>query len=232
MVRLEDAVIARYVHEGRHFEVLVDPYLAMDLKHGKDVNFNELLAADSIFKDAKKGDVQSPETLKSAFGTDDVRKVAHKIISEGDVQLTTEQRRQLLEKKRREIIQFISQNALNPQTNAPHPQARIEKAMEEAKIHVDPMRSVSEQMQDVLKELRKLLPISMDKMKVAVRISAQYAGKASAVVHKYDVKQEQWQADGSLIAMLEIPAGMKAGLFNELNSLTHGSVETKIIGRE
>ena len=36
MVKLGDAVIARYEHEGERFELLVDPYLAMDLKHGKE----------------------------------------------------------------------------------------------------------------------------------------------------------------------------------------------------
>lgn len=229
MVKLDDAVVARYAKEGKKFELLVDPELAMDLKNEKEINFNELLAADDVFKDAGKGDVQSPDNIKEAFGTEEINAIAKKIIQDGEVQLTTEQRRKLLEKKRKEIIQFISQNALNPQTNAPHPQARIENAIEEVKVHVELQRSVQEQIPGILKELKKLLPLSMEKLKVAVKIPALYAGKATAIAHKYEVAQEQWQKDGSLVVVFEIPPGMKNELFNQFNSLTHGDVETKIL---
>ena len=61
MVKLTDAVIARFEHSGERFEMLVDPYLAMDLKHGKEVSFDDLLAADTVFKDANKGDAKSED---------------------------------------------------------------------------------------------------------------------------------------------------------------------------
>ena len=63
MVKLDDAVIARMEKHGHKYEVLVDPDLAMDVKHGKVVDFSELLAADRVFKDSKAGDEQSPEFL-------------------------------------------------------------------------------------------------------------------------------------------------------------------------
>ena len=72
----------------------------------------------------------------------------------------------------------------------------------------------------------------MENFRVAVKIPAQYAGKASPVLHKYGVQKEEWQNDGSLVAMLEIPAGAKQDLFNELNHLTHGEVESKILGNK
>jgi len=229
MVKLDDAVVARYHKDGKRFEILIDPNLGMDLKNGKEVNFNDLLVSDDIFKDSSKGDMQSPETVKEAFGTNDVAVVVKKIIKDGEVQLTTEQRKKILERKHNEIVTFISQNALNPQTNSPHPPTRIETAMQEAKIHVDLQRSVQEQVPLILKELKKLLPISMEKLKVAIKIPTAYAGKATAIAHKYDVKQEQWQSDGSLVVVFEIPAGLKNELFNQFNSLTHGDAETKIL---
>ncbi|MCR4368775.1 MAG: ribosome assembly factor SBDS [archaeon] len=231
MVRTEDAVIARYEHSGEKFEVLVDPDLAMDLKHGKTVNFDDLLATDIVFKDAKKGEEKNEEALAKVFGTKDINKVAKRIIEEGEVQLTTEQRRQITEKKRKEIINFISRNAMNPQTNAPHPALRIENALNELKFHVDINRPVKEQINDLVKQLKRLLPLSMEKLKVAVKIPAQYSGKASVILHKFGVEKEEWQNDGSLVAMLEIPAGIKQDLFNELNHLTGGNVETKILDK-
>ena len=45
----------------------------------------------------------------------------------------------------KKLINAISRESINPQTNAPNPPARIEAAMEEAKIHIDPFKPVNEQ---------------------------------------------------------------------------------------
>lgn len=229
MVRTEDAVIARYEHSGEKFELLVDPDLAMDLKHGKEINFDDLFAIDTVFKDAKKGEEKSEEIVSKVFGTTDVKEIAKKIIVEGDVQLTTDQRRKIIERKRKEIIHFISQNAIDPQTKTPHPVQRIENALEEIKFNVDVNTPTKEVIRDVLKELKKILPISMEKIRVAIKIPALHAGKASPILHKYGLEKEEWQNDGSLVAVLEIPAGIKQDLFNELNHVTHGELESKIL---
>jgi ribosome maturation protein SDO1 len=229
MVRVEDAVIARFEHSGERFEILVDPNLAMDLKHGKEVDFDNLLAIDSVFKDAHKGEVKSEDSLRKVFGTTNVYDIARRIILEGEVQLTTQQRKEIAERKRREIINFISRNAMNPQTKAPHPVQRIEAALNELKFNVDINKPTQELVQEALKGIRKLLPISMDKLNIAVKIPAEFSGKASVILHKYGLKKEEWQNDGSLVALLELPAGAKQDLFNELNHLTHGQVESKIL---
>ena len=219
MVKLEDAVIARYEHAGERFELLVDPNLAMELKHGGKVAIEDLLVIDSVFKDAHKGDVKSEERIKAVFGTSDLKTVVERIVREGEVQLTTQQRREMLEKRKAEVIQFIARNAVNPQTQAPHPPQRIALAMEEARIQVDLNKSSQEQVPGILKEIRRLIPISMEQLRVAVRVPALYAGKATAVLHKYDLKKEEWQNDGSFIALVEVPAGLKQDLFNALNHL-------------
>ena len=229
MVKLEEAVIARLETHGEKFEVLVDPDLAMDLKKGRQPNFNEMLALDKIFKDVRKGEEASENKLKEVFGTTENAPIEKKIILQGNVQLTTDQRKRMKEERHKEIVQLIARNALNPQTNSPHPPQRIENALAEAKINVDPARTAEDQMQEILKEIRKLIPISFEKMQVAVKVPATFAGKVSAFLHNHDLKKEEWRSDGSLIALLEIPAGMKAELFSELNHLTHGEIETKIL---
>ena len=52
MASLDDAVIARLKTHGETFEIFVDPDLALKHKEGASVNFNELLAAEYIFRDA------------------------------------------------------------------------------------------------------------------------------------------------------------------------------------
>jgi len=230
MVRVEDAVIARLEKFGHKFEILVEPNLALDVKHGKDVPLDSLLASDRVFKDSKIGDGQSPENLKKVFQTEDMNIIVKKIIQDGEVHLTTEQRRTMLEKKRLEIINFISRNTINPQTKAPHPPQRIENAMEQEKVHVDAFKSVEEQVTEIVKAIRHTIPISMEKVDFAVKIPSQYAGRCSSIIHKFEMKKEEWLNDGSLVAEFLLPAGAKQDLMNELNSITHGEIVVKIIG--
>lgn len=232
MVRLEDAVIARYTYKGHRFEILVDPNLAMQLRRGKQVDFNELLAVDEVFKDAAKGERQSESVIKEVFDTDNIKEIATKIITKGELQLTTEQRRALKEKKRKEIVQIICRNAYNPQTNTPHPVARIEKAMDELKININEFEPAEEQASRIIKQLRAVLPISVEKLELVVKIPAMYAGRASSMLYSYDVKKQEWQQDGSLIVVMEIPAGLRAELMDKLSKLTHGEAQIKIIGKE
>lgn len=229
MVKLEDAVIARFEHSGEKFEILVDPYLSMDLRHGKQVDFDDLLADDLVFKDARKGEKKTESSIQKVFGTLDIKEVSKKIILEGEVQLTTQQRREFVEKRKNEVVNFIARNALNPQTSLPHPPKRIELALEEARFSFDLNKSFNEQVELAVKQIRKLLPISLEKLKVAIRVSSMFAGKAVAVIHKYNVVKEEWQNDGSLVVIFEVPAGVKQDLFNDLNHVTHGDFESKIM---
>jgi len=229
MVKLDDAVIARMEKHGHKYEVLVDPNLAMDVKHGKSVDYSELLAADRVFKDSKSGEEQSQEFLNEQFETNDINVIAKKIIEDGEVQLTTEQRRKFLEKKRKEIVSFISRNAINPQTKTPHPPQRIENAMEQAKIHIDAFKSVEEQVSIIVDEIKRIIPLSLEKVDFAVKIPAIHAGRCSAIIHKFEIKKEQWLNDGSLVAEFVLPVGMQQDMLNELNSATHGEVDVKII---
>jgi len=229
MVKLEEAVIARFDCAGEKFEILVDPKLAMKMKRGEQVNFNDLMAIDTIFKDSAKGTEQSPDAINKAFGTGDIEKVAQKIIQKGEVQLTTEQRKELREQKHKEIVQLIARNAMNPQTKTPHPPQRIELAIEEAKIHIDEFKPAEEQATEIMQKLKSLIPISFEKAKIAVKIPAEYSGKASALLHRYELKKEEWGNDGSLMAVVEMPAGLRADFLNEINHLTHGNIETKFL---
>lgn len=230
MVKVDEAVVARLEKFGHHFEILVDPNIAMSVKHGKDFDLESLLASDLVFKDAKSVEKQSPELFKKTFGTEDLKEIVVKIIKEGEVQLTTDQRRAMTEKKRLEVIHFISRNTINPQTKTPHPPQRIENAMEQAKIHIDPFKGVDEQVNVIVTAIRRIIPISMEKIEFAVKIPATYAGRCSAIIHKYEIKKEEWLNDGSLAAQFVLPAGAQSDLMNELNSATHGEIIVKIMG--
>src|SRR5207244_5097630 len=87
-----------------------------------------------------------------------------------ELQITTEQRRQLIEERRRQIVTIISRNAIDPRTRAPHPTLRIEQAMGQVRLSIDPYKSAEEQAKLVLEELRPILPIKLEQMRIAVKV--------------------------------------------------------------
>lgn len=230
MITLEDAVIARLEYYGEHFEILVDPDMAADFKRGEAIEVQEILAVEEVFKDANKGDKASEEAMMKAFNTTDILDAVAIIIRKGHVQLTAQQRKEMTEEKRKKIVATITREAINPQTKLPHPARRIEIAMEEAKIHIDPFKSVDEQVNTVLKAIRIKIPIRFERVQVAIKIPGDFSGKVYNVIPEFGkTRKEEWQQDGSWVAIVEIPGGMQDNFYRKLNELTHGQVETKLL---
>jgi ribosome maturation protein SDO1 len=230
MVRLDDAVPARLKTHGTTFEVLVDPDGALALKRGDRVNLEDILAVEDIFENASRGDRSPEEDLQKAFGTLDVLPIAEIIIKKGDISLTAEQRKQFIENKRRQVIEVIARNAINPQTKTPHPPGRIEQAMTEAHVNIDPTKSIDELVKIAMKAIRPLIPIRFEEVEVAVKIPSAYAPKAYGEVAAYGkLSREAWQNDGSWIGVVQIPAGMQTEFYALINRLTRGEAETKLL---
>lgn len=230
MVSLDDAVVARYGRKDTHFEILVDPKAIDEVMEGREINILEYLATDLIFKDARKGEKASEEVLKDVFGTTDVAEIALQILKHGEFQLTTQQRRAMHDRKKKEIIDWIARSSMDPHTKLPHPRDRIERAMEDAGVHIDPFKPVEEQVKTIISALRPVIPLSVENVRVEVTIPSQYAGKAyGEVMHMAKLIKEEWLADGSFKCVAEIPAGMQTQFYDKLNALTKGNVATRLL---
>lgn len=222
--------IARLTHEGERFEILVKPDAALAYRLGKTTSLSEALVSDTVFTDANKGTKPSEEKLRKAFGTTDSFQIARMILQKGILQLTTEQRKQLVEDKRKQIIAFISRHCVDPRTNLPHPPLRIERAMQQVHYSIDPSKEAEEQAKDIIKLLRAILPLKMEQVQVTIRIPPQYASKAYGTVKGFGaIKKEEWRSDGSWYAMVEMPAGLYGPFLEKIGEVTRGSAEAKIV---
>lgn len=235
MISLDDAVTARLESHGAEFEVLVDPDAALAIRRGEfDGDIEDVIAAEDVFEDASRGDRPSEDDLLTVFDTTDPLEIIPEVIKRGEIQITAEQRREMQERKRRQLINRISRNAVNPQMdNAPHPPERIEAALEEAGYRVDPMESVAAQVDEALDALRPVIPIRFDEITVAVQIPPEHAGSAQAKLREYgDLEEEEWQPDGSWIGVITFPAGMQNDFYELVNDETSGEAETRVISDE
>jgi ribosome maturation protein SDO1 len=222
--------IARLTKDNEHFEILVKPEKALDYRMEKSSRITEVLAAEIIFADANKGTKVSEETMRKAFGTTDPLKIADEILKKGALQLTTEQRRKMVEDKRKQIVDFISRQAVDPKTNLPHPPLRIENAMAQIRYTIDAHKPVEEQAREIVKLLRPILPLKIEQISVAVRVPAEYSARAYGSLKNFgEIKQEEWRADGSWYGIIEMPAGAYASFLNKLGDITKGNGEAKIL---
>jgi ribosome maturation protein SDO1 len=136
----------------------------------------------------------------------------------------------MTEDKRKQIIDFISRQSVDPKTNLPHPPTRIENAMEQIRYSIDPFKPVEEQAKEIIKGLRIILPLKMEQITLGVAIPATYSVKAYGAIKGFGtIKHEEWRADGSWYGTLEMPAGSYAPFLDKLGEITKGTGEAKIV---
>ena len=168
--------------------------------------------------------------MNDAFGTTELIEIYKKILTEGTIQLTAQQRNEMVDQKKKQIVAHIVANAMNPQTGGPHPPQRIENAIDEARFSVDPMEAIEKQVEKLIKLIKPLIPISFEKIRVAVKIRAIHVGKCYGQISSLsNIESEEYQKDGSWIGILEMPAASFVKLEDVLGSLTKGTAETKML---
>ncbi len=235
MISLDEAVTARLESHGERFEVLVDPDAALAIKRDEfDGELENVIAAEDVFENASRGDRPPENALEEVFETTDPLEIIPAVITRGEIQITADQRREMKEQKRKQLINQIARNAVNPQMDdAPHPPERIESALTETDFRIDPMEPVESQIDDALDALRPVIPIRFDTVTVAVQVPPDYAGSAQAKIREFgELEREEWQPDGSWIGVIEFPAGMQNDFYDHVNEVTSGNAETQIIQDE
>ncbi len=227
---LDDYVIARLKSHGNNFEILIKPVTVESFKGGKDVDILENMPVDKIFSDAVNGKEPAADDLEKSFDTTDVEEIAKIILRKGDVQITTEQRRKRQEEKRKDIINRIVRNSMNPQTGGPHPPIRIENALKEANVHIDPFKPISLQMDEIVDSIKALIPLSFKKLSVSVKVTGDLYGKIYGDLKEIaTITEEDWLPDGRWRGVVKIPAGIKDEFFAKIKDKTKGKVELELL---
>ena len=218
----------RLTLDGDRFELLVKPDPALEYKLGRRTDISSVLVSDEVYSDANKGSRASSDKMMKHFRTTDAAEVAKQIVLRGELNLTTDQRRKMVEEKRKQIVQFINRSFVDPKTHLPHPSIRIDAAMDEIRIPIDPFKKADDQAKAVVDALRKVLPLKSETVKLTIIIPPQFSAQSYSVLKSTgDMKGEEWLSDGSLRAMLEMNASIKGQFLDRLGSVTKGSAQVK-----
>ncbi len=225
----QDYVVAWIEVKGKRFEILVRPDPAFKFKEGENVDLEDVLWTDTVYRDSRKGLKASPSEIRSAFNTEDIVKIAEKILREGNIQLTEEQRRKLIEAKRRQIIMYIARNAIDPKTGRPIPETRIETAFDQLRIGVDPFKDAESQAIEAVKKIARIMPIKLARAIVKVEVPPSFSGRIYRELARLGtLLKTEWRHDGSLVAEIEIPAGSQVEVVSRIQGLTKGQARIDV----
>jgi ribosome maturation protein SDO1 len=226
MVSLDDAVLARLEKGGSRYEILVDPDLVDKWKEDKDsIDIAELLAIEEVWSDARAGERPTGEALQKTFGTNEIIACARTILDKGAIQLTTAQRKQMVEEKKLQIINEIASTATDPKTKLPHPRTRIENALEEIRFPIDPFKSVESQVADAVSVLRPVIPLQFITIRLAFLVQGKDYGGVSQMLRD-SIQKEEWTSDGNWACIVTVPGGMKNDIIDKVASRS-SDVEVK-----
>jgi ribosome maturation protein SDO1 len=221
--------IVRFSVEGEKFEILVKPDPALEFKLGKRKEISGVLISDEIYSDSNKGTRASTEKLMKAFKTTDTTAIATIMLQKGELNLTTDQRRKMVSEKRKQIVDFISKTYVDPRSHLPHPPLRIEQAMDDARVSVDPFRNTDEQIKEIIEQLRSIIPLKSESMVLEIVVPAQFAAQSYSVLKSSGtLKKEEWQSNGGLKVILDIPAAARANVMDRLGSVTKGTASIEV----
>jgi ribosome maturation protein SDO1 len=218
--------IVRLSAGNEKFEILVKPDPALEYKLGKKIDISNIMISDEIYSDANKGTRISTEKLMKHFKTADQLEIAKQIMAKGDLNLNTDQRRKMIEEKKKQIVQYINKNFVDPKTHMPHPISRINAVLDEARVAIDPFKRLEDQIKNIIDPLRKILPLKSEILELTVTVPAQFSGQSFSVFKSIgEMKSEQWLSDGSLQVVLNINAGMKSSFLDRIGGATKGSAQ-------
>ncbi|MBP72610.1 MAG: ribosome assembly factor SBDS [Euryarchaeota archaeon] len=218
MVSLDDAVLARLEKGGSRYEILVDPDLVENWKEDQEsVELGELLAIEEVWSDARAGERPTGEALEKTFGTTNILSCAKIILEKGGIQLTTAQRKQMVEAKKLQIINEIASTATDPKTKMPHPRTRIENALEEIRFSIDPFKSVESQVAEAVSVLRPVIPLQFITVRLAFKVEGKDYGGVSQMLRD-SIEKEEWTSDGNWVCVVSVPGGMKNDIIDKVAS--------------
>ena len=221
--------VVRYSFSGDKFELLVKPDPAFDYKLGKISDISKILVSDEIYTDSSKGNRATNEKLIKVFKTQDSIKIAEIILKKGELNLTTEQRKKMTSEKRKQLVTFIAKTYVDPRSHLPHPPLRIEQAMDDGRVSIDPFKNVNEQVKDIVEKLRSIIPLKSENIILEISVPAQFVAQSYTVLKSTGtLKKEDWQTNGSLKAILEIPAAARPNVIDRLGSITKGTATVEV----
>jgi len=223
------STISRLTLHGERFEIIVAPDPALNFKLTRKGDIRKILLVDEVYSDSKKGLRVSSDKLKKLFGTTDVYAIAEKILLEGELQLTGEQRRRMIESKRQQIIALLSKLLLEPSMGNPIPSLRIEQSLSQTSVSIDPFKPPEEQVKNVIKALRQVLQFKVNEVVLTLTCPQTLSNDVYGFANSMgEVDQTRVQKDKSVKITVRMPSATMSYFLESLGKKYGDQVKVDI----
>lgn len=231
-IDLKGKSIVRYEKHGRRFEMLVNPEPAWFFLQGEEVELDDIFEVYVIYENISRGVKATKDDIEVVFGETTDREMAVRLLKEGQLQLTADQRNEILKEKRAEIVEFIHVHCINPRENTPIPKDRIDNAIIDLGVNISYKEEAKSQALEIIDLLKPIMPIRLESIKLAIKIPPSYTGSLYGyVISAGNLIQEEWIEDGSLAVLIQIPSGTQADFLEQITSRTKGKAQVKVLER-
>lgn len=210
------------------FEILCHPGTVLKYREGQ-MGIDKVLFADIVYKNFSTGDRAKDTELIEAFGTANTSDCIKKILDEGEYHLSTKERQELVEKKRREMITFVHKNYTDPRTKTPHPLSRVEQVFKDMKLNVDPYKPAEKQVQEIYSKLVEKIPLKKTLVYATLSLKHQFIGSGMPLAHKWaQVSGEKYDHIGVTMDLAIVPGDYDA-LVNDLHKVCKGDYQLELV---
>ena len=204
----EESFQVTYIKKSNHLEILVDFEKYKEFKKDQVISIWEVLISEDIFIDQRKGQVFPEKELETLFDTNNKEEILKEIVLNGKCQIPIEYTNKLRENKKKQIVNYISSNSINPQTKMKYTNEMIENEISKLSVSINPNENFIHQAEKILKKLEEKIPISLKTTILDIKIPRKYIGIFQSKIRSFGkIKKEFYENDGSLKIHLEFLEG-------------------------
>eukprot|EP01088_Endostelium_zonatum_P001654 TRINITY_DN11997_c0_g1_i1.p1 TRINITY_DN11997_c0_g1~~TRINITY_DN11997_c0_g1_i1.p1 ORF type:complete len:290 (+),score=78.44 TRINITY_DN11997_c0_g1_i1:71-871(+) len=224
--------VVRYKDGKSTFEIMCKNGTALKFREGDLKSVNDVLFSDEIFSDQSKGERAPEDQLRATFSTTNVSEVAKIILEKGDLQLSTAERKAKVDQKTKEIVNYIHKYYIDPKTKAPHPMTRIENALVQMKVNIDPWIGAEKQFHDKIeRKLPEVIPVKKCEIAGTLKVPHAFAAQAQGTIKKWcGNAKEDWDENGLIMEVSVVP-GDYDPFCAAMNDVTKGNYTFDVAGQ-
>ena len=231
MVNVDDAFEVRYKKKEQNFEVLVDFDKLNEFKKKPEAtSVYDVLADQKIFKDQRKGEIASENLLREIFGNLDEEAILKEIVLKGECQIPTSYINKMREEKKKHVINYIAENSINPATKSRYTYSMIEGEINKLRYNFKSDIDYKIQGNEVLALLKKVMPITIEKSIIQIKISGMHCGNFYGPFRKYGkVTKEFFDSEGNLNIQMEVTESVVDEVITFVKRNSNNEAEYRVV---
>jgi len=214
--------IVKLKQGNNSYEIVTQRGKVTEYRQGIETDVNNVLTSDTVFFDARKGNVASEDMVKNAFNLDSIKACLVHLLKNGTLEKSTEERKAEMDQKTKEICYYINQNYVEPKTKLPHPIERLRQCMSDVNYRVDVTVDTKRQAEAAVKKMRGTLMFTeLEALSGKLTVHVSLANQVEGIIRSFGCRKSEYSATDATFEFSMSQA--------QFNSLTDG-LNKKISG--